>query len=65
MDNAWTQIVIDHATTSYGSIPSILSSENHAMFNYLNNTTNPTGPKLYGHSVAEQYENGSFQPVSV
>jgi len=65
MDNAWTQIVIDHATTSYSSIPSILSSENHAMFNYLNNTTNPTGLKLYGHSVAEEYENGYFQPVSV
>ena len=65
MDNAWTQIVIDHGTTSYSSIPSILSSENHAMFNYLNNTTNPTGLKLYGHSVAQAYENGSFQPVSV
>jgi len=63
MDNAWTEIIVDHSTTSYSSIPSILSSENSAMYNYLYNTTGPSG--LYGPTVAHEYENGYFQPVSV
>lgn len=65
MDNAWTEIVVDHSTTSYSSIPSILSSENSAMYNYLYNTTSSSHPSLYGPTVAQEYENGYFQPVSV
>ncbi|MCL4341678.1 MAG: ABC transporter substrate-binding protein [Candidatus Thermoplasmatota archaeon] len=63
MDSAWTDIVVDHSTTSYSSIPSILSSENTAMYNYLYNTTGPAN--LYGPAVAHEYEKGYFQPVSV
>jgi trehalose transport system substrate-binding protein len=63
MDNAWTAIIVDHSTTSYNQIPSILSSENSAMYNYLYNTTGLPG--LYGPTVAHEYENGYFQPVSV
>ena len=66
MDNAFTDIVVDHSTTSYSSIPSILASENSAMYNYLYNTTNPTGhPDLYGPTVAHEYEQGYFKPVSL
>ncbi len=65
MDSAWTDIVVDHSTTSYSSIPSILSSENTAMYNYLYNTTSSSHPGLYGPTVAQEYESGYFQPVSV
>ncbi len=65
MDNAWTEIIVDHSTTSYSNIPSILSSENHAMYNYLYNTTSSSHPGLYGKTVAQEYENGYFKPVSV
>ncbi|WP_393971571.1 extracellular solute-binding protein [Oxyplasma meridianum] len=65
MDNAFTAIVVDHSTTSYSSIPSILASENSAMYNYLYNTNSSAYPTLYGPNVAKEYENGYFKPVSV
>ncbi|MCL4307005.1 MAG: hypothetical protein M1592_02955 [Candidatus Thermoplasmatota archaeon] len=61
MDNAWTEIVVDHSTTTYSQIPGILSLENKDMYNYLYNTTG-TG---YGPTVAAEYENNYFQPISV
>ncbi|MCL5881619.1 MAG: hypothetical protein M1592_03435 [Candidatus Thermoplasmatota archaeon] len=61
MDNAWTEIVVDHSTTTYSQIPGILSLENKDMYNYLYNTTG-TG---YGPSVAAEYANNYFQPISV
>ena len=55
MDAAWTSIIEDHS--SYSQIPAILSSENAALFNYLNTTA------AYGPTVAMQYEMGYYQPV--
>ncbi len=53
MDKAWTDIVIDHS--AYSSIPSILASQNSAMYSFLQ--TN------YNQHVADQYENGTYAPI--
>jgi trehalose transport system substrate-binding protein len=55
MDAAWTSIIEDHG--SYSQIPHILSSENAALFNYLNTTS------AYGPEVAMNYTMGYYQPV--
>ncbi len=61
IDTAFISIVVDHGTTSYSSIPGILAGAHAEMFNYLNDTTGP----FYGPSIAQEYNNGVFQPVSV
>jgi trehalose transport system substrate-binding protein len=53
MDAAWTSIIEDHS--SYSSIPTILSTENAALWSYLNTTYSP--------AVGMQYEIGDYQPV--
>ncbi len=55
IDNAWTQIIVDHG--NYSKIPSILSSENSAMYNYLLST--------YNYTTAQNYENGEYAPIAV
>ncbi|MDG6934897.1 MAG: carbohydrate ABC transporter substrate-binding protein [Nitrososphaerota archaeon] len=54
-DNAWTAIIVNHAP--YGEIKSILDNANQQLYNYL--VTN------YGSSVANQYEQNAFKPISV
>lgn len=54
-DSAWTQIVVNHASPS--QIQGILNSMNQRMYNYL--LTN------YGGTVANQYEQNVFKPISV
>jgi trehalose transport system substrate-binding protein len=53
--NAWTSIVINHA--SYSQIQSILNNANKQMYQYL--VTN------YGAATAQQYEQNVFKPISV
>lgn len=53
--NAFTAIIVDHA--SYNSIASTLSTYNHQMYTYLQNT--------YNSSVANNYEAGGYAPISV
>ena len=53
MDKAWTTIVEDHS--AYSSIPSILASQNSALYNFLQ--TN------YNQHVADEYENGTYAPI--
>jgi trehalose transport system substrate-binding protein len=53
MDAAWTSIIEDHGT--YSQIPQILSSENAALWSYLNTT--------YNANVGMMYEEGMYQPV--
>ncbi|MCL4331860.1 MAG: hypothetical protein M1304_06290, partial [Candidatus Thermoplasmatota archaeon] len=55
MDSAWTQIIVDHG--NYSKIPTILSSENSALYNYLLST--------YNYTVAQNYENGYYAPIAV
>ncbi|MCL5888961.1 MAG: extracellular solute-binding protein [Candidatus Thermoplasmatota archaeon] len=54
MDKAWTAIVVDH-TSSWTNIPSLLSSQNKAMYQFLQ--TN------YNQKVANEYENGTYAPI--
>ena len=53
MDNAWTSIIVNGG--NYTSIPSVLSSENSAMYNYLLTS--------YNYTVAQQYASGYYQPI--
>lgn len=52
-DKVFDEIVVDHAPIS--EIPSILSQANAEMYTYLKTTYNPT--------VANEYEEGYFQPL--
>ena len=54
-DNAWTKIIVDHA--SYSQIQSILNAENQQLYNYLVSN--------YGAQTANQYEANAFKPISV
>ena len=53
MDNAWTSIIVNGG--NYTSIPSVLSSENSAMYNYLLTS--------YNYTVATNYASGDYQPI--
>ncbi|MEM0288078.1 MAG: ABC transporter substrate-binding protein [Nitrososphaerota archaeon] len=55
VDNAWTAIIVNHA--SYGQIKAILDGANQQLYSYL--LTN------YGSSIANQYEQNFFKPISV
>ena len=55
MDNAWTTIIVDHG--NYSKIPSVLSSANSQLYNYLLST--------YNYTVAQNYENGVYAPIAV
>ncbi len=55
VDNAWTAIIVNHA--SYGQIKTILDGANQQLYSYL--LTN------YGSSIANQYEQNFFKPISV
>jgi trehalose transport system substrate-binding protein len=54
MDKAWVSIV-EHHTSSYTNIPSILKTENQAMYSYLQTNFN--------HKTASAYENGTYAPI--
>lgn len=54
-DDAWTKIVVDHASSS--QIQGILNSENAQLYAYLQ--TN------YGNTVAQQYASNAYKPISV
>jgi len=53
MDNAWVSIIEDHA--AYNNIPSILASENSAMYSFLLG--------IYNSTYANEYEAGHFTPI--
>ncbi len=55
MDQAWSTIIVNHG--SYGSIASVLSQENTALYNYL--------VANYGQAVASNYEAGAYGPLIV
>ena len=54
-DDAWTKIIVDHA--SYSQIQSILNAENQQLYEYLASNYNST--------VAQQYEQNAYKPISV
>ncbi len=53
---AWADIIVNHNVT-YSQIPATLNSYNSHMYTYLKQN--------YGASVANQYEAGGYQPISV
>lgn len=54
---AWADIIVGHNITSYTQIPHALSTYNQQLYQYLVNN--------YGQSVANKYEAGGYQPISV
>lgn len=52
---AWADIIVSH--TSYSNIPTVLAKYNQDMYNYLVSN--------YGQTVATNYENGGYGPISV
>lgn len=54
---AWADIIVSGNVTSYTQIPGALNTYNQQMYNYLVSN--------YGQSVANQYEAGGYQPISV